>query len=207
MKGSWKWMTWRTLGCELRIVANMNNFGSWTQGSKCYEQLIIMDDMNNSISQYLRPPDAMNSSGLRIISMILGREPMSLNAMNNPGLWMKLKTLSHEVRALDAIKSSNLWMTWITLGRRLKASNAMNNLELWFTWITLSHELKALDAMNYIGLWKICSTPTCDFRAMDFINNSTLWMIRTTCDPLSSILYMLCVAQGCGLDERFYIIS
>ena len=67
-----------------------------------------MDDMNDSVSCDLKPPDAMNSSGLRIISMILGHEPMSLNAMNNPGLWMKLKTLSHEVRALDAIKSSEL---------------------------------------------------------------------------------------------------
>ena len=67
-----------------------------------------MHDMNDSISHHLRPPDAMNSLRLRIISMILGHEPMSLNAMNNLGLWIKLKTLSHEVRALDAIKSSEL---------------------------------------------------------------------------------------------------
>ena len=45
-----------------------------------------MDDMNDSISHPLRPPDAMNSSGLRIISMILGHEIMSPNAINNLGL-------------------------------------------------------------------------------------------------------------------------
>ena len=61
--------------------------------------------MNDSISRDLRPTYAMISSGLRIISMILGCEPMSPNAMNKSGLWIKLKTPSHEVRALDAIKS------------------------------------------------------------------------------------------------------
>ena len=50
----------------------------------------------------------MNSSQLRIISMILGHEPMSPNVMKNSGLWIKLKTLRHEVRALDDIKSSEL---------------------------------------------------------------------------------------------------
>ena len=178
-------MTWRTPGCELRIVANMNNFRSWAQGSRYYDQLIIMDGMNDSVSRDLRSP----------------------NAMNNSGLLMKLKTPSHEVRALDAIKSSELWMTWTTPGRGLRALDTMNNLKLWFTWITPSHELKALDAMNNAGLWQICATPTCEFRVMDFINNSILWMIRTTWDPFSSILYMLCIAQGCRLDEWFCIIS
>ena len=60
-----------------------------------------MDDMNDSVSHDLKPPNAMNSSGLSIISMILGREPMSPNVMNNSRLWMKLKTLSHEVKPLD----------------------------------------------------------------------------------------------------------
>ena len=42
-----------------------------------------MDDMNNSVSYELRPLDAMNNIGLRMTSMILGREPMILNSMNN----------------------------------------------------------------------------------------------------------------------------
>ena len=79
--------------------------------SGCYEHLTVVDDMNNSVSYDLRTPDAMNSLGLRIISMILGCEPMSPNSINNSRLWMKLRNLSHEVRVLDAIKSSELWMT------------------------------------------------------------------------------------------------
>ena len=67
--------------------------------------------MNDSVSRDLMPSDAMNSSGSRIISMILAHEPMSPNVMNNSRLWMKLKTPSHEVRALDAIESLELWMT------------------------------------------------------------------------------------------------
>ena len=67
--------------------------------------------MNDSISRDLRPPNAMNSLVLRIISMILGGEPMSLYAMNNSRLWMKLKTPSHEVKALDSIKCLELWVT------------------------------------------------------------------------------------------------
>ena len=67
-----------------------------------------MDDMNDSVSHNLRPPNAMNISGLRIISLILVHEPTSPNTMNNLGLWMKLKTPNHEFKALDAIKSSKL---------------------------------------------------------------------------------------------------
>ena len=44
--------------------------------------------MNDSVSHDLKPPDAMNSLRLRIILMILGREPMTLNAMNNSGMWI-----------------------------------------------------------------------------------------------------------------------
>ena len=47
-----------------------------------------MDDMNNLGSYELRPIDAMNNIGLRMIGIILGREPIILNAMNNSGLWM-----------------------------------------------------------------------------------------------------------------------
>ena len=42
--------------------------------------------MNDSVSHDLMPSDAMNSSGSRIISMILAHEPMSPNVMNNSGL-------------------------------------------------------------------------------------------------------------------------
>ena len=47
-------MTRTTLGRELRTLDTMNNFvdmndsESWDQGSKCYEQLRIVDDMSYS---------------------------------------------------------------------------------------------------------------------------------------------------------------
>ena len=80
----------------------MNDFGSWTQGSRqneqlkvmddfvswaqdprCYEHLIIVDDINDAGSRDLRPLDSMNNLGLRIIWMILGCEPMALNVMKS----------------------------------------------------------------------------------------------------------------------------
>ena len=36
----------------------------------------------------LKPLNAMNNLGLRMMRMIIGCELMSLNVMNNPGLWM-----------------------------------------------------------------------------------------------------------------------
>ena len=42
--------------------------------------------MNDSGSYEPRPLDVMKNLGLRMIQMIFGREPMSLNVMNNSGL-------------------------------------------------------------------------------------------------------------------------
>ena len=38
----------------------------WAQGSRFYEQLKVVDDMNNSWSYELKPLDAMNNLGLRV---------------------------------------------------------------------------------------------------------------------------------------------
>ena len=84
----------------------MNDSKSWAQGFKYYEQLKVMDDMNNSGSCELRPLDAMNN--LRMIWTILGHEHMSLNVMNNSRLSMIWTTLGGEVRALDAMNNSRL---------------------------------------------------------------------------------------------------
>ena len=42
----------------------MSYFGSLAQGFGCYEQLKVVDDMNDLGSHELRPLDAMNSSRL-----------------------------------------------------------------------------------------------------------------------------------------------
>ena len=44
--------------------------------------------MDNSRSYELRPLNAMNNIGLRMMQMILGCEPMILNVMNISRLWM-----------------------------------------------------------------------------------------------------------------------
>ena len=78
-----------------------------------------MDGINDSGSHDLKPLDAMNNSGLRMIIMILGPMPMTLNDMNR----------------------SELWMTWMTLGHELKL-RAMVDMK------NLGYEPKALDVMK-----------------------------------------------------------
>ena len=40
---------------------DMNDSMWWAQGSRCYEQLKVVNDMNNLGSRELSPLDAMNS--------------------------------------------------------------------------------------------------------------------------------------------------
>ena len=57
-----------TLGCELsgsrcykqvKALDDMCYFESWAQGCGCFEQLNIMDDMNDLGSHELKPLDAI----------------------------------------------------------------------------------------------------------------------------------------------------
>ena len=113
----------------------MNDFMLSAQGSRCYEQLRVVDDINDLGSYELQSLDSLNNSRLRIIWTIFGRKPMTLNVMNNSGLWM----------------------TWMTQGCEFKALEIMNNLGLWMTRTTPIHELRAIDAMNSSRLWLICT--------------------------------------------------
>ena len=62
-------------GHELKALDAMNKsrlwmisyFRSCDQGSECYEQLRVVDDMNDSRSHELKPLDSMNSSRLWMI--------------------------------------------------------------------------------------------------------------------------------------------
>ena len=67
----------------LMVMVDKKKFGSWAYIIGCYEELRVLDDMNNLGFHKLHPLDAMNSSGLRMIWTILGHEPMSLNDMNS----------------------------------------------------------------------------------------------------------------------------
>ena len=84
-----------TPGHELRAQDAINNsglcltFSSWSQGSRCYEQLIVVNDMNDSVSCDLRPLDAMNRSEL----------------------WMLITNLHHALKTLYTLNNSRLWLT------------------------------------------------------------------------------------------------
>ena len=66
----------------------MKDFELFGSGSRCYEQLRVMDEMNDSGSHDHKPLDAMNNSSLRMIQTILGCKPMTLDVKNSLGLCM-----------------------------------------------------------------------------------------------------------------------
>ena len=89
----------------------MNDFGSWAQTSRFYEQLKLVVDIKKTLSSELR----------------------ALKVMHNLRLLMTRKIMGHELKALDAIHRLGLSMTWKTLGRELKALDTMNSSRLWMT--------------------------------------------------------------------------
>ena len=52
--------------------------------SNHYELLIVVDDMNDSVSYDLRPLDAINRLGLWMLIMILHHVLKAMDAINNP---------------------------------------------------------------------------------------------------------------------------
>ena len=71
---------------QVRDMDDMNDSMWWAQGSRCYEKLKVVDDMNNLDSHKLRPLDAMNNLGLRVIWTVIGHEEKAPNVMTNLGL-------------------------------------------------------------------------------------------------------------------------
>ena len=49
---------------QLRVVNDMNDFKSQDEIFRCYEQLKVLDNINDSRSRKLRALDARNNSGL-----------------------------------------------------------------------------------------------------------------------------------------------
>ena len=64
-------------------MEDMNDSDSWSQGSRCYEKLKAMVDMN-----------------------VFDRELKALDALNNSRLWMTWPNPGYELRALDIMKNS-----------------------------------------------------------------------------------------------------
>ena len=91
---------------QLKAVNDINYSSSWAEGYGCYEQLSIMDDMNELGSHEVKPLDAMYNSNLLMIWiyllheltwMTLGREFKVIDDMNDLG--------SHEPKLLDPTNS------------------------------------------------------------------------------------------------------
>ena len=55
------------------------------------------------------------------------------DAMNSSGLWMIWIMLGYDLKALDTMNGSGLWITWMNMGHELKALDAMNNTRLRIT--------------------------------------------------------------------------
>ena len=54
----------KNYGSWVRDVDDINDVVLWAQGFRFYEQVKVVDDMNDSRSHELRPLDAMNNLGL-----------------------------------------------------------------------------------------------------------------------------------------------
>ena len=145
----------------------MCHFGSWAQDYGCFEQLSIMNDMNDFISRDLRPLDAMRSLRLWMTWMIMYHELRVVDNMNDSELW------AHDLRYYEQLKAMvdmNDFGSWAhasgcyeqlkvvddmnnSRSHELRPQETMNNLELWIIWAILGHELMALISMNSSRLW------------------------------------------------------
>ena len=140
---------------------DMCHSGSWAQGYGCFEQLSIVNDINDLISRELRPLDALSNLGLWMIWMILRHELRMVDDMNDSEL------CTHNSRYYEQLKvvvDMNDFESWAQgsgcyekfrvvadmndLGSRELRPQYMNNLELWILWMILGCELMALISMN-----------------------------------------------------------
>ena len=137
---------------------DMNDSGSWAQASKCYEQLKIVDDMNDIWVMSLR---------LKVIWIAIGSEWHERLWVLSSRLWTLSTTKGYRRHEALYIMSLGLWMQSTSLGCgshewllvcELRALHTMYRSRLSMTWKTPGHELKALDAMNSLGLWKTWKT-------------------------------------------------
>ena len=82
---------------------------SWDQGCGCFEQLNIMDDMNNLGSHELRLLDVMYSLSLWIIWMILHHELRVVDDMNDYGSWAHKSKYYEQLKVMIDKNESGFW--------------------------------------------------------------------------------------------------
>ena len=109
----------------------MNNFGLYAYGSRCDEQLKAMDDTCHSLSwaqgygcfEQLRIVNDMND--------LISCELRSLDVMSSLELWMIWMILCHELRVVDDMNEYELWAYDSWYYEQLKAVVDMNEFWSW----------------------------------------------------------------------------
>ena len=93
-------MLWTTQGygrCkQLKDLDDMSYSKSGAQGSGCYEQPRVVNDMKDSRSLDLRPLDAMNDSRIWLTWMTMGHEHKALDALKHLELPM-IRTIEYPI--------------------------------------------------------------------------------------------------------------
>ena len=155
-------MTWKTLGRVLRALDSMNRLKvmdnmchsrSRAQGYGCFEQLSIVNDMNDLISSKLRPLDALSSLGLWMIWMILRHELRVLDVMNDwvMSSWLKILWTAQGCGWHEWLRvmSLRLWMLWAAQSCRW-----YERLRILWAQATIYYEqLIVMSTMNDSWLW------------------------------------------------------
>ena len=146
---------------------DMCHSGSWAQGYGCFEQLSIVNDMNDLIFCELRPLDVMSTLGLWMIWMILCHELRVVDDMNDSKLWAHDSRYYEKLKVVVDMNDFRLWAQGLGCYEKLKIVDDMNNsgshelrpqdtinnLELLVLWTILGYDLMALVSMNSSGLW------------------------------------------------------
>ena len=94
---------------QLRVVIDMNDSRSWANDSKCYEQLKVVNDINYSRSW---------AKGYGCYKQL-----STMDDMKDLG--------SLEVKPLDVKYNSKQWMIWIYLLHKLRVVDDMNDSRSW----------------------------------------------------------------------------
>ena len=96
----------------------MSYFRSLAKGSGCYEQLKVVDDMNDSGSLELKPLDGMNNLGVWMIWTILGHETMNIKCyeqhrvivdMNDSRSWGQGSRCYEQLKVVDDMNDFRSW--------------------------------------------------------------------------------------------------
>ena len=146
----------------------MCQFGSCAQVYGCFQQLSIVNDMNDFISHELRPLEALSRLGLWMIWMILRHELRVVDGMNDYKLWAHNSRYYEQLKAVADMNDFGSWAQGSGCYEQLRLIDDMNNLG--------SHELKPQYTRNKLELWVLWTILRCELMTLISINSSELWI-------------------------------